>query len=1137
MSEYVRYSRYALFNEDKKRRETWGETVDRVFDMHERKYAKQIGETPKLAEIIAEAKDGLFGKRILGSQRALQFGGAPIERGNAKMFNCAFGNVCRDDVFGELLHLLLCGCGAGASIQKHHVKQIGDISPVSGDTVVFKPEDSIEGWADCINVLMASYLGAVSIDGFGGWGGKVVEFDYSDIRPAGALISGGFKAPGSNGLNRSVELIREVIEARLKDEDFTEGEFSNKLKPINILDIICHLSDAVLSGGVRRCLFHESEVKLGNGSFKQISELTLDDTVLYAGKEYPVTEVMDNGVQSLVKITSKYGYQVSTPNHKWLVYDHLVENMGWMSTSIIEAETSRFSLVTDRSGASVEVGDNLLPSDYKLSRIGKTERIEDGRTYDISVADVHAFTVRQKDSKFESVSHNSALIIIFSIDDEEVMNAKTGNWFNDNPQRARSNNSAVFIRGDSTKEEFDMVKERVREYGEPAFVFMDDNESGVNPCCVSGRNKIQTDMGDKLVSDLVGVQFKTEIYGALYESTECGFWSTGTKKVYELVLDDFNDTRLKVKQLAGGLTEETVVQTFDKLIHDPTDDKHQFDYDPMIGTADHRIQRFDDSWVNIGDINDSTIVQLSNGRMAGVKEVRYVGEEEVYDCTVPESSSFSCNGVIVHNCEISFRPVLPDGRQGFQMCNLSTINGKYTDTAEKFYKCCREAAIIGTLQAGYTDFKYIASATKELTDKEALLGVSITGIMDNPAITLDPEIQRKGAEIVKETNALVADLIGVSRSARTTCVKPEGSSSCLLGTSSGVHPHHSRKYVRRIQCNSLEFPAQYFGMFNPSAIEKSVWSANDTDNVISFVCEVPKGAIVKNQLGAIELLENVKLTQQNWVEHGTRPELSNKPYLRHNVSNTISVKEDEWDEVFDYLWTNQDNFTGVSMLPSSGDKDYPQSPFSTVYTPAEMVKEYGDATVFASGLITAGLRAFDHNLWSACSHALGIEQLNGEVDVAQEKYDTLLEELSQANIQYKTIKDIISDKMTMNNVDEVIEYTASYSPELNELSTKIAKLEQKLDDADDALSDTSSQYDLKQDWIRRALQFADRYFEGDVKRMTYCLKDVTNWKIFCDLKREYVDVDWSKAYEESAVHVDADTMAGASCSGGACEIT
>ena len=210
----------------------------------------------------------------------------------------------------------------------------------------------------------------------------------------------------------------------------------------------------------------------------------------------------------------------------------------------------------------------------------------------------------------------------------------------------------------------------------------------------------------------------------------------------------------------------------------------------------------------------------------------------------------------------------------------------------------------------------------------------MTGIMETHDICLDPTMQKRGANIVKKTNKKIAEIIGVNQAARTTCIKPEGTSSCILGTSSGIHPHHAKRYIRRVQANKMEPTHNYFSSVNPRACEESVWSNNDSDDVVAFCVEVADGGKTKNKVDAIQLLEYVKSTQQSWVITGTNPDLCTQPWLNHNVSNTINVKPEEWEEVEKYIYKNRKYFCGISLLPISGDKDYPQAPFTTVYLPA-----------------------------------------------------------------------------------------------------------------------------------------------------------------------------------------------------------
>jgi ribonucleoside-diphosphate reductase alpha chain len=427
--------------------------------------------------------------------------------------------------------------------------------------------------------------------------------------------------------------------------------------------------------------------------------------------------------------------------------------------------------------------------------------------------------------------------------------------------------------------------------------------------------------------------------------------------------------------------------------------------------------------------------------------------------------------------EIGMYPVdVETGATGWHFCNLCELNMKACSTPEILERACRAAAILGTLQAGYASFEYLGATTERIVRREALLGCSMTGMMDNPKIAFDPAVQRRMAQLILDTNEDIARKIKVNPCARATCVKPAGTTSCILGTASGIHAHHARRYFRRVQANISEAPYNYFKEHNPRAVEKSVWNPNGTDAVITFCIEVPNEAKTKDTMTAVDLLELVKLTQENWVMAGRRADRCTAPWLRHNVSNTITVAEGEWDEVARYIYDNRDAFAGVSLLPEGGDLDYPQAPFVAVMTFDEIVKEYGVGSLFASGLIVDGLWAFDNDLWAACDCALGRGK---SLDLPQ---------------------------MQSAGMDEKA---------LNDLQDRIRKL-------------------LKQkDWVRRAHKFAKNYFDGDLRRATYCLKRVNNCKLWEDLKREYQPVDYTLMLEESD---DTKLIDAVACAGGKCDL-
>ena len=724
LAEYTFVSKYARWIPEKKRRETWRESVDRVMKMMYEKYPDQNGD-------IEWAYDMMYKKRVLGSQRALQFGGKPIFKHNARIYNCISSYCDRLRFFQECMYLLLCGCGTGFSVQRHHIDKLPSFVKQKKGNKKFTIPDSIEGWSDAVGVLVSSYFNQE--ESFPEYVGKNVQFDYSKIRPAGAYLSSSSgKAPGPEPLKKALTNIRKVLDKALKNLDFCADSI-RKLAPIEAYDIVMHAADAVISGGVRR----------------------------------------------------------------------------------------------------------------------------------------------------------SATICLFSPDDETMAKAKTGNWFHENPQRGRSNNSALLLRDGTTKEQFHNLMGSVRQFGEPGFVWSDSTELIVNPC------------------------------------VEIGMWP---------------------------VDEET-------------------------------------------------------------------------------------------------------GESGWQACNLSTINCAKIKTEEDFYESCRAASIIGTLQAGFVELPYLGEISEKILKREALLGVSMTGIMEQHEICLDPDVQRKGARIIKQTNKEMAKKIGINAASRTTCIKPEGTSSCILGTSSGIHPHYAKRYMRRVQANKMEPIYQHFKEINPKACQESVWSANDSDDVVNFCVEVPGGSKTKNQISAFDLLKHVKSTQRNWVMTGKTDSLCTQPWLNHNVSNTINVKPDEWEEIEKFIYKNRNYFCGISLLSVSGDKDYPQAPFTTVYLPSEMVSHYGDGAMFVSGLIEVALDLWEDNLWAACDTLLGLG---------------------------------VRPKGTS-----------------------------------------------KKSWIKRCIKFSDKYMDGDIKKLTYCMKDVYNWKDWVDLKNQYKKVDYTQVIEEEDNVEPEQEWA---CSGGKCEI-
>ena len=262
-------------------------------------------------------------------------------------------------------------------------------------------------------------------------------------------------------------------------------------------------------------------------------------------------------------------------------------------------------------------------------------------------------------------------------------------------------------------------------------------------------------------------------------------------------------------------------------------------------------------------------------------------------------------------CEIALRP--------FQFCNLCEVNASDLESQEDYEARVKAAAFIGTLQAGYTDFHYLRDVWRETTEKDALIGVSMTGIGSGAVTKLD---MTKAAEVVKKENARVAKAIGINSAARCTTVKPAGTTSLALGTSSGIHAWHNDYYVRRIRVGKNESIYTYLAINHPELIEDEYFRPHDTA-VISIPQKAPKGAILRTE-SPFDLLERIKKVATEWVRPGHR-----KGSNTHNVSATVSLKEDEWDKAGEWMWENRDYYNGLSVLPYDGGT-YTQSPFQDI---------------------------------------------------------------------------------------------------------------------------------------------------------------------------------------------------------------
>ena len=599
LSKITVFSKYAKYLPEQKRRETWEEIVNRYQNMMIKKY-------PTLEDAIMSSGAMIKEKKVLPSMRALQFAGPAAEVNNSRIYNCCFLPIDSLHSFSETMFLLLGGTGVGYSVQKHHVEQLPAITkPGKGRNYLI--EDSIMGWADAVKVLMKAYLE----------GGFMPKFDFRSIRQKGArLITAGGKAPGPEPLKICLSHVQAILDRK------QEGD---KLTPLECHDILCHIANSVLAGGIRR----------------------------------------------------------------------------------------------------------------------------------------------------------SAMIALFSHDDEEMVTCKYGTWYELNEQRGRANNSAVLERGVVGEEEFNALWKRIEASGsgEPGIYWTNNKDWGTNPCC-----------------------------------------------------------------------------------------------------------------------------------------------------------------------EIALRP--------YQFCNLCEVNVSDVTSQDDLNERVAVAAFFGTLQAGFFNFHYLRPIWAKTTQKDALLGIGMTGIGSGEILKYNLDI---AAHVAKVMNSMISNVIGTNEAARITCIKPSGTTSLVLGTASGIHAWHAPYYLRTMRFNKNEDMAAYLMVNHPELCEDDVLRPTDTV-CVRIPVKAPEGSIFRTET-AIDTLERVKKFSLEWIKPGHI-----NGDNTHNVSATISIDSNkyylsdfgpdngyqffkegplttsekidcaettEWEAVGAWMWNNREVYNGLSVLPYFGGS-YSQAPFEDI---------------------------------------------------------------------------------------------------------------------------------------------------------------------------------------------------------------
>jgi len=254
-----------------------------------------------------------------------------------------------------------------------------------------------------------------------------------------------------------------------------------------------------------------------------------------------------------------------------------------------------------------------------------------------------------------------------------------------------------------------------------------------------------------------------------------------------------------------------------------------------------------------------------------------------------------------------------------QFCNLCEINASDLESQEEYNARAKAAAFIGTLQASYTDFHYLRDVWKKTTEKEALLGIGMTGIASGAVLKLN---MKEAAKVAAEENGRVAEILGINKAARVTTVKPSGTTSLVLGTSSGVHAWHDPYYLRRVRIGKNEALYTYLSIYHPELLEDDFFKPH-LQAIITVPQNAPEDSITRSE-SALDMLERIKRLNKEWIKPGHR-----RGSNMHNVSATVSIKQDEWGTVGEWLYENKDYFTALSFLPQDLGT-YVQAPFETI---------------------------------------------------------------------------------------------------------------------------------------------------------------------------------------------------------------
>lgn len=858
-------------------KETWTQVCDRYEQM-------LVNVYPQLSELIAESVSYVREKKIVPSLRALQFAGDAIKRENARGYNCSFVAVTSPKDFCDALYLSACGVGVGYSVQRRHVDKLPAIS--KGWFQTYQIPDSREGWADSVAILFAN---------------PDVIFDYSVIRPAGARLTTGGFASGPAPLVEMHERMRvELLNA-----------VGRKLRPVEVHRFMTSIADAIVAGGVRRsamiALFDKDDEEMLTCKSGQWWEKypqyarANNSAVLVRGKvsKAEFDAVLDACIKS--NAGEPAVYWTNDP-------DHGTNPCVPAGTEIL---TSKGHLpIETLIDQPTEVWNGFEWSTVTPKITGHNQPLvkitfSDGRN--LTCTRYHKFHISTGYKGQTSVVTAETLVAGNKLIKHELPVIQSGTPY--------ANAYCMgFVAGDGMSNEnwlYVYGQEKTKCIGRMNGVSgtPDHDRKRV-------RVKLPVSMPNKALVPIDGdLETRLNYFAGLLDSDGTELIEGGTQ--ISSVDRNFLADVQKMLSLCG--VQSKVIAERKKGIRSMPNGRGgsseyecQEIYRICVGSVQMQFLkilglRCERLTLNKKPQRDaSQFVKVVSVEDAGIAETVYCFDEPLRHLGI-------FNGVITGQCaEISLR--------SRQFCNLTEVNAAACKTPFEFYFAVRHASVLGTLQAGMTSFNYIHPDWAKNCRSEALLGVSITGQAQNWDLVGNPDVLHVAAYEAASANATIASMIGINKAARITTTKPSGTTSVLLGTTSGIHASHAPHYIRRIRIAKHDPLGTYLAQVLPSEyIETDLFKP--TDWVIAIPTQMT--GIDRAQETSIDLMNRAKLVHSNWIRPGHRYGPNT-----HNVSLTVSYRPEEVDQVKQWMWENRESYSGISLLPFDGSS-YKQAPYET----------------------------------------------------------------------------------------------------------------------------------------------------------------------------------------------------------------